>query len=676
MKDTGSSEVLVQGNIQGEAIDMGIAADATAHVMSLLTNAYGDPEMAVIREYATNGHDAHIEAGVDRAIEVTVPTVDTDAPLTGAAALRIRDYGTGLNREDIREIYSQYGASTKRQTNTQVGMLGIGCKAALAYGPSFTVIGIKDGIRTVVQVSRAEDGGGTMTVLEESQTDEDQGVEIMVPVKRFHRFEKKARRLFRFWPAGTVLVNGEEPSRVDGVWVTDSLLVTKEVSGDTIVMGNVPYPTDLDLGLAADYNIVAFVGIGAVNFPPSREALRDTPATKQTITALKAEFEANIKGAVKRSVDAAETPREALRRVIHWRGAVTAEHRPKDGEYTYRGRVIPASYDVQPRRKDFPEGEAGDQQHRAAMLQVRRITTTGRYQGTLSRSRDEWALSVETWPGAIWVHGYDAAKFTAPMKKKLNQWAEREGVEGQTYVLVDTLPPDADVWIDPKQVIDWPTIKAEKLPRAYSSSRSYKAIPGSYDTYTRPEGDSEYLYSHEVPANDLAGEGHLFYFIAHDQYDYVRAYARVIFARYPDAKVVSFNAAREAKFVRTFPQAQDVHKAAERIARRWWKGISDRTKLALAVAECDYAEELARVDHRKVSDPRLAELAKLARRDLTRVKESCKLYGKVTALENPHSIEDPFEGYPLLDGQSFNRRTMAHIYLYANAVYAANQKGA
>ena len=74
--------------------------------------------MAVLREVTTNALDAHVAAGVTR------PSRSTPTEL--APVLTIKDYGVGLSVEDIRNIFSQYGASTKRETNDQVGSLGLG----------------------------------------------------------------------------------------------------------------------------------------------------------------------------------------------------------------------------------------------------------------------------------------------------------------------------------------------------------------------------------------------------------------------------------------------------------------------------------------------------------------------------------------------------------------------
>jgi hypothetical protein len=97
------------GNLQGETIAVGIKD--VRLIIDRLTDMYSDREMAVLREYSCNALDAHIEAGITSPIEVSTP-----GPL--APFLTIRDFGVGLCLEDIREIYSQYGASTKRNTNT------------------------------------------------------------------------------------------------------------------------------------------------------------------------------------------------------------------------------------------------------------------------------------------------------------------------------------------------------------------------------------------------------------------------------------------------------------------------------------------------------------------------------------------------------------------------------
>src|SRR6185436_6194088 len=183
----------VESTIVGDVIEMSIDEDSVPFIMSMMTDVYSDPDMAVVREYATNGRDSHIEAGIDRPIEITLPS-------ELSMSLRIRDFGIGLDAEGIHKIYSKYGRSTKRGSDEATGVLGIGCKSALTYTDQFTLSGIKDGIRTEVIVSRNALGGGSMTIPVTYPTDDEDGVEVVIPAKRINDFARKADQLFRFWP--------------------------------------------------------------------------------------------------------------------------------------------------------------------------------------------------------------------------------------------------------------------------------------------------------------------------------------------------------------------------------------------------------------------------------------------------------------------------------------------
>ncbi len=124
--------VNVSSNVTADA-DMTVDQDAMAHIMSVLTKLYSDEYLAVIREYSTNARDAHIAADkADQPILVTLPTALNPT-------LVITDNGVGLSRDELVNVYSKYGASTKRQTNQQVGSFGLGCKSAFTVAGQFTV---------------------------------------------------------------------------------------------------------------------------------------------------------------------------------------------------------------------------------------------------------------------------------------------------------------------------------------------------------------------------------------------------------------------------------------------------------------------------------------------------------------------------------------------------------
>jgi len=224
----------VDNRLDGRKIEMKIDTAATVHLMSLLTSLYSDQELACIREYSTNADDSHKDAGTKRPIEVTTPT-------SLSPYFRVKDYGVGMDANTIADVYSQYGRSTKRTQTDTNGSMGIGGKSALSYTHQFTVIGIKDSIKTNVSVSIGNDGGGIMEIVDESLTDDPNGVEIIIPCKRYNDFTNKAAHFFKFWAKGTVLLNGRDPS--NGLTKVSDHVYTVDNAGsyekDVIVMGNV-----------------------------------------------------------------------------------------------------------------------------------------------------------------------------------------------------------------------------------------------------------------------------------------------------------------------------------------------------------------------------------------------------------------------------------------------------
>ena len=131
-----------------------------------------------------------------------------------------------------------------------------------------------------------------MTVLEECATNEPNGVEISIPVKKGNNFTQKAEEFFSYWDKGTVLLNGHQP---DCIYENSSLI---KVNSDTytvqaqsynprhvVVMGNVPYPLPIEVrDTFAEYTqIIKRVPIGALDFTPNREELQQTPAPRKQL---------------------------------------------------------------------------------------------------------------------------------------------------------------------------------------------------------------------------------------------------------------------------------------------------------------------------------------------------------------------------------------------------------
>lgn len=229
-----------------ESIAFGISAKDSIHIMSILRDQlYSDKIMAVLREIGANAQDANAAAGRrDVPIEVTLPTL-------ADPTLRIRDRGPGLSLDDVRTVFSQYGASTKRESNEAVGMLGIGSKSPFAYSDSFVVTSWHGGHRAIYNAVIDPSGAGQIDLLAVDACDPNEtGVEISLGIRPVDckAFEERARQLFvHFEPRPRI--NIELPPPVKTVPVTDGAIDDSDsyYSGKWVaVMGCIPYAISLE----------------------------------------------------------------------------------------------------------------------------------------------------------------------------------------------------------------------------------------------------------------------------------------------------------------------------------------------------------------------------------------------------------------------------------------------
>jgi hypothetical protein len=183
------------GEAETSALDtnqmsMGINTAGFAHLMSTLANLYSNPALAVLREYTSNGFDSHVKAGVARPIRVHMaPQAYYEDPTQATrltATMAVEDFGAGMSLEDLRTIYSQYAASTKRDNNAEIGGFGLGAKSALSIAESFLVVSRKDGKENRVSVHKDARGVGVLTFEKERKTSEGNGVKVTIPLNQNH----------------------------------------------------------------------------------------------------------------------------------------------------------------------------------------------------------------------------------------------------------------------------------------------------------------------------------------------------------------------------------------------------------------------------------------------------------------------------------------------------------
>ena len=133
---------------------MSLDLDSAQVLMQMLSkNLYSDAIGSTIRECASNALDSHRRAGSDKPIIVSLKRnkkADT-------YEFAVEDFGIGLDADDVKNIISKYGKSTKRDSNTELGMMGLGFKAPLAYSSSFYFVARKNGIERKYMMYEGED---------------------------------------------------------------------------------------------------------------------------------------------------------------------------------------------------------------------------------------------------------------------------------------------------------------------------------------------------------------------------------------------------------------------------------------------------------------------------------------------------------------------------------------
>ena len=162
----------------------------------LSSKLYTDKIMAPIRELICNAYDAHVAAGVaDKPIEIGVPSA-------GSGKFRVRDFGKGLSPEDMLELYTTYGASTKNLSNDFIGCMGLGSKSPFAYTDTFTAVSRHKGMRYSFSCS-LDNGAPNITQYPSvpMELGEETGLEVEFPVNAgdYNSFQNKLKYFALFF---------------------------------------------------------------------------------------------------------------------------------------------------------------------------------------------------------------------------------------------------------------------------------------------------------------------------------------------------------------------------------------------------------------------------------------------------------------------------------------------
>ena len=271
----------------------------SAKAFSILSSGlYANKIRAIVRELSCNAVDSHVAAGKgDTPFDVHLPNALE-------AHFSIRDYGTGLNHDQVTNIYTTYFESTKTASNEFIGALGLGSKSPFSYTDNFTVTTVKDGWKGIYSAFINEQGVPSIAQMMQEETTDPNGVEIKFSVNDrwdFGKFEEEARNVYRYFKLRPV-VSGVDFEFDELEYETRDIVPGVHSRGgnyrrhSVAVMGNIAYPIEVpnaesalgDLQQLLNCGLEMHFNIGEVDFQASREGLSYIP---QTIASIKRKLE-------------------------------------------------------------------------------------------------------------------------------------------------------------------------------------------------------------------------------------------------------------------------------------------------------------------------------------------------------------------------------------------------
>ncbi|MFN7096189.1 MAG: hypothetical protein ACK4PR_01310 [Gammaproteobacteria bacterium] len=119
-----------------------------------------------------------------------------------------------MDAKTVSNVFTSLFVSTKEGSNNSVGAFGLGSKTPFAYTDSFTVIAVKDGISCTFSMYKDEDGLPMHAILGQKETDECNGVEIIIPINVIsdrRAFSNAIVNQLHFFPTRPVITGSEYP---------------------------------------------------------------------------------------------------------------------------------------------------------------------------------------------------------------------------------------------------------------------------------------------------------------------------------------------------------------------------------------------------------------------------------------------------------------------------------
>lgn len=151
-----------------------IEEQAQKQIVTRLTDLYKQPFHSMVRELVSNAIDSALKTN-GKVI------IDYD---NSSDNLTISDTGLGMSYEDLKNIYTSYGNSTKTEDFSTIGAYGLGAKSPLAYTDNFIIKTVSKEEIIEGVVTRTEELPKLVITKREPNTNTPTGTSIKVLVRQ------------------------------------------------------------------------------------------------------------------------------------------------------------------------------------------------------------------------------------------------------------------------------------------------------------------------------------------------------------------------------------------------------------------------------------------------------------------------------------------------------------
>jgi hypothetical protein len=226
-------------------------------ILSILrSKMYRSPIEAICREISSNCIDANRLTG-----KQNIP-IEIKLPNSFNSNIEFKDFGPGIDLNLMEDIFLNYGESSKRLSNEDIGGFGLGAKTPFSYSDVFNITTIAaDRVKRTYAAIIDQSQQGELNLLSETSAleSESTGTTVSIPIKKedFKTFTEAVIKYTKYWsvrpklsgqtpppeyPALTELISGSnwkifDPNTV-GSGYNDTLNLT-------VIIAGVPFEIDL-----------------------------------------------------------------------------------------------------------------------------------------------------------------------------------------------------------------------------------------------------------------------------------------------------------------------------------------------------------------------------------------------------------------------------------------------